>query len=77
MALGLVKRYLVGHTIGSDWEVVIYVGDIGYAHHLGAAEAEALIDVLRNEGPIWYDPDTRHLRTAYETPKEGEIEQGG
>jgi hypothetical protein len=73
MALGPVKRYLIGHTIGSDWEIVIYVGDTGYAHHVGTTEAQVLIDVLRNEAPIWYDPDTGHLRTAYETPGEGEI----
>ena len=76
MALGEIKRYLVGHTIGSDWEIVIYVGDTGYSHHVGPAEAQVLIDVLRNEDrPLWYDPDTGHIRTHYELPGEGEPER--
>lgn len=75
MAMGQIKRYLVGHTVGSDWEIVIYVGDTGYSHRVGSAEAMVLIDVLRHEeGPLWYDPDTGHLRTHYERPGEPESE---
>ncbi len=75
MARKEVATYLVGHTIGGGTEIDIrYVGG-GTADailNLPAAEAMLLIDLLRNEKPIFYDSAIKHLQTSVEAVGEGD-----
>lgn len=69
-----VTSYVVYHEVGGTTEIVIYVqSGIGYSHQkLSNEQAQHLLDILRNEKPLYYDPSKKALKTGYEPPGEAE-----
>jgi hypothetical protein len=65
-----------------DWDLVKHVGfmifqlegEVGLPQVAvsDAAEFHTVIDLLRNERPVYYDRDTKHLQTLLEPVGEGE-----
>ncbi len=71
----LVTKYVVWHSIANQsTEIVIYVqSNTGYSQqNLSYDQAAFLIDILRSEKPLWYNPSQRSLQTGYEPPGEAE-----
>lgn len=68
----LVTVYGVRHTIGGS--TVIFLGQEGkfYQYEVPLDEARFLLDLLRNEKPIYINPLTRTLSTSTEPVGEAE-----
>jgi hypothetical protein len=74
MPARLIKGYHVRHSIGQQ-SLIVLTYDGGEAVSLpavSATEAHHLVDLLRNEKPIWYDAAKRELITSVEPVGEGE-----
>ena len=67
-----VSVYGVRHTIGG--QTSIFLGEDGkYSqYNVTLEEARFLVDLLRNEEPIYLDPDLRLISTSTEPIGEGE-----
>lgn len=74
MAKKLVTQYAVFHNVGGQSDINVYY-DGGGADSIQAvpfAEAGYIIDILRNEKPIYYDAALKRLSTSFEGVGEGE-----
>jgi hypothetical protein len=69
-----VTNYVVYHEVGATTEITIYLqSGVGHSvRPLRLDEAQYMLDILRNEKPLFYDPAKRALRTSYEPPGEAE-----
>ena len=67
-----VSVYGVRHTIGG--KTSLFVGDAGkyFQYDVSLEEARFLVDLLRNEKPIYLDPQRRIISTSTEPIGEGE-----
>ncbi|MGC8873083.1 MAG: hypothetical protein ACP5SI_01375 [Chloroflexia bacterium] len=75
MARKIVSQYAVFHQLGGKTAVVLYYqqGEPDTLPNLDLREAAFVIDLLRNEKPISYDPETGQLSTYSPEPTgEGE-----
>lgn len=77
--------YLRYNTVDKQPVVGIYYAEKGaqggkmISQHfpLPAADALFMADLLRNEGPVYYNPETGALASGKEATGEGEIRLGG
>jgi hypothetical protein len=71
----IVSQYAVFHNIGGTSSVNVYYQDGGSdtITDLSVGEAGYIVDLLRNEKPLAYDPATRRL-TSWNAEPAGEGE---
>lgn len=74
MAKKLVTQYAVFHSVGGVSDINVYYdgGGADTMFSLPFAEAGYIIDILRNEKPIYYDAVLKRLSTSFETVGDGE-----
>ena len=67
-----VSVYGVRHTIGGRTSV--FLGEDGkyFQYEVTIEEARFLVDLLRNESPIYLDPELKLISTSTEPIAEGE-----
>ncbi len=70
MAGKRVTHYKVFHNVGKTSSIFIYYkrGAPRGINNLSIEEASYIIDLLRNEKPIWYDHDYRRFSTEKPEP---------
>jgi hypothetical protein len=70
MARKLVSQYAVFHQVGGKTAVVLYYqqGEPDALRDLDLREAAFIVDLLRNEKPISFDPESRQLSTHSPEP---------
>ncbi|MGC8774127.1 MAG: hypothetical protein ACP5R6_02540 [Chlorobaculum sp.] len=70
MARKLVSSYAVFHNIGSFSTIVFYYegGGSDYLTDISCAEAQYIVDLLRNEKPMSYDHSLKRLSTYSSGP---------
>jgi hypothetical protein len=74
MAKKLVIQYAVFHNVGGTSDIAIYYDGGGADPILSIpfTEAAYLIDILRNEKPVYYDVALKRLSTSFENVGDGE-----
>lgn len=70
----VVTQYAVFHNVGGTTSVNVYYdgGGADSIADLSIAEASYLIDLLRNEKPVYYDAALKRMSTSFEPVGEGE-----
>ena len=74
MAWKLVKNYSVNwRPAENTGYVVVYYENYGFGIWVDSVqELSFMVDLLRNEKPIYFDPNTKQLNTSLEEVGEGE-----
>jgi hypothetical protein len=74
MARKLVIQYAVFHNVGGLSAINMYYdgGGADTINDLGIAEASYILDLVRNEKPVYYDAVLKRLSTSFENVGEGE-----
>lgn len=76
MAWQQIVNYAVFHTVGSGVSISVYYpggnGNTTVFQNLTLEEARFVIDILRNESPVYLDEVQRRLKTGMEPVGEGE-----
>lgn len=70
----IVTQYAVFHNVGGTTSVNVYYdgGGADSIADIPIAEASYIIDLLRNEKPVYYDAGLKRMSTSFEPVGEGE-----
>jgi hypothetical protein len=70
-----VVKYVIQHIVKAKTRLVLHhpSGQPSIIEDLSVNEASMIIDMLRNEQPVYYNPQNRLINTTEEWTGEGEI----